>query len=96
VIRGVVGDTIKVVFRNNLDRPAPVHVHGVFYDKSSGGAPYADGTSGAAKNDDGVAPGATYTYSCEVPGPQCRRHRGRGDRIRTGSHRRPLGFSWPN
>ncbi|MFE5836402.1 multicopper oxidase domain-containing protein [Arthrobacter sp. NPDC056493] len=67
VIRGVVGDTIKVVFKNNLDRPASVHVHGVFYDKSSEGAPYADGTSGAAKNDDGVAPGATYTYSYEVP-----------------------------
>jgi FtsP/CotA-like multicopper oxidase with cupredoxin domain len=67
VIRGVVGDTIKVVFKNNLDRPASVHVHGVFYDKSSEGAPYADGTSGAAKNDDGVAPGATYTYTYEVP-----------------------------
>ena len=52
VIRGVVGDTIKVVFKNNLDRPASVHVHGVFYDKSSEGAPYADGTSGAAKNDE--------------------------------------------
>ena len=67
VIRGVVGDTIKVVFKNNLDRPASVHVHGVFYDKSSEGAPYADGTSGAAKNDDAVAPGGTYTYSWEVP-----------------------------
>ena len=67
VIRGVVGDTIKVVFKNNLDRPASVHVHGVFYDKSSEGAPYADGTSGAAKMDDGVAPGATYTYTYEVP-----------------------------
>jgi hephaestin len=67
VIRGVVGDTIKVVFKNNLDRPAAVHVHGVFYDKSSEGAPYQDGTSGAAKNDDAVAPGATYTYSYEVP-----------------------------
>lgn len=67
VIRGVVGDTIKVVFKNNLDRPAAVHVHGVFYDKSSEGAPYADGTSGAAKNDDAVAPGTTYTYSYEVP-----------------------------
>jgi FtsP/CotA-like multicopper oxidase with cupredoxin domain len=67
VIRGVVGDTIKVVFKNNLDRPASVHVHGVFYDKSSEGAPYADGTSGAAKDDDGVAPGSTYTYTYEVP-----------------------------
>jgi manganese oxidase len=67
VIRGVVGDTIKVVFKNNLDRPASVHVHGVFYDKSSEGAPYNDGTGAAAKADDGVAPGSTYTYSYEVP-----------------------------
>ncbi|MFC7847642.1 multicopper oxidase domain-containing protein [Arthrobacter sp. NPDC057388] len=67
VIRGVVGDTIKVVFKNNLDRPAAVHVHGVFYDKSSEGAPYNDGTGAADKGDDAVAAGATYTYSYEVP-----------------------------
>src|SRR4051794_29864322 len=49
VIRAIVGDTIKVVFRNNTSFPASMHPHGVFYDKSSEGAPYADGTSGAAK-----------------------------------------------
>ena len=67
IIRGVVGDTIKVVFRNNLDRPVSVHVHGVFYKKNSEGAPYNDGTSGADKADDAVAPGDTYTYSYGVP-----------------------------
>ncbi|MDJ0339140.1 multicopper oxidase domain-containing protein [Cryobacterium sp. PH31-O1] len=67
IIRGVVGDTIKVVFKNNLDRPSSVHVHGVFYTKSSEGAPYADGTTGAAKADDAVPPGGVYTYTYQVP-----------------------------
>lgn len=67
VIRGVVGDTIKVVFRNNLDRPASVHTHGVFYKKSSEGAPYDDGTAPSDKADDAVPPGGTYTYTYGVP-----------------------------
>ena len=67
LIRGVVGDTIKVVYRNNLDRPTSIHVHGVFYNKDSEGAPYADGTSGANKADDAVAPHGTHTYVWKVP-----------------------------
>ena len=67
LIRGVVGDTIRVVFRNNADRPYSIHPHGVFYDKSSEGVPYNDGTSGRDKADDGVAPGTTYTYVWPVP-----------------------------
>jgi FtsP/CotA-like multicopper oxidase with cupredoxin domain len=67
VIRAEVGDTIKVVFRNRTSIPASVHPHGVFYDKSSEGAPYADGTSGADKADDAVQPGRTVTYTWEVP-----------------------------
>ncbi|WP_406832775.1 multicopper oxidase domain-containing protein [Pedococcus sp. KACC 23699] len=67
VIRAVVGDTIKVVFRNNTTFPASVHPHGVFYTKSSEGAPYADGTHGADKADDAVPPGGTHTYSWKVP-----------------------------
>jgi len=67
LIRAVVGDTIRVVFRNNGDRPYSMHPHGVFYEKSSEGVPYNDGTSGADKADDGVAPGATYTYVWPVP-----------------------------
>jgi manganese oxidase len=67
VIRAEVGDTIKFVFKNNTRFPVSVHPHGVFYDKASEGAPYADGTSGASKNDDGVAPGSTYTYVWNVP-----------------------------
>lgn len=67
VIRGEVGDTIKVVFRNNGDRPYSVHPHGVFYNKDSEGAPYDDGTSGGDKLDDGVPPGATHVYVWPVP-----------------------------
>ncbi len=48
VIHAVVGDTIRVVFRNNGHRPYSMHPHGVFYEKSSEGAPYNDG----AGNDD--------------------------------------------
>jgi hephaestin len=67
LIRGVVGDTIRVVFRNNGNRPYSVHPHGVFYDKNAEGVPYNDGTSGGDKADDGVAPGATYVYLWPVP-----------------------------
>ncbi|HET9257002.1 MAG TPA: multicopper oxidase domain-containing protein [Pseudonocardiaceae bacterium] len=45
VIRAEVGDTIKVVFRNNCSFPASIHPHGVFYDKNDEGAPYNDGTA---------------------------------------------------
>lgn len=67
VIRAEVGDVIKVVFRNTCSFPTSVHPHGVFYTKSSEGAPYNDGTSGADKADDGVPTGDTYTYSWNVP-----------------------------
>lgn len=65
VIRAEVGDTIKVIFRNNARYNFSIHPHGVFYDKSSEGAATADGTTDTA--DDSVAPNATYTYTWEVP-----------------------------
>jgi FtsP/CotA-like multicopper oxidase with cupredoxin domain len=67
VIRAEVGDTIRVVFKNNASRPYSVHPHGVFYAKDSEGAPYSDGTSGADKLDDAVAPGDQYVYTWLVP-----------------------------
>jgi len=67
VVRAEVGDTIKFVFKNNTRFPASIHPHGVFYDKASEGAPYADGTTSSSQGDDGVAPGATYTYTWSVP-----------------------------
>lgn len=67
VIRGEVGDTIRVVFRNNATFKTSVHPHGVLYAKSSEGAPYDDGTGGADKADDGVPTGGTHTYVWSVP-----------------------------
>lgn len=68
VIRGVVDDTIVVVFKNmTTDQRLSVHPHGLFYDKSSEGTPYDDGTSNKDKFDDGVAPGAIYQYTWRVP-----------------------------
>jgi FtsP/CotA-like multicopper oxidase with cupredoxin domain len=67
VIRAEVGDTIKIVFLNRTAYPASVHAHGVFYEKDSEGAPYADGTSGADKRDDAVKPGGRHTYTWRVP-----------------------------
>jgi FtsP/CotA-like multicopper oxidase with cupredoxin domain len=67
VIHAEVGDTIKIVFRNNGDHPYSMHPHGVFYNKDSEGAPYQDGTAGQEKADDGVPPGSTHTYTWEVP-----------------------------
>ena len=67
LIRAEVGDTIRVVFRNQTNYPASMHPHGVFYNKDSEGAPYQDGTGSADKADDGVPPGSTHTYVWTVP-----------------------------
>jgi hypothetical protein len=67
VIHAEVGDTIKVVFRNTCAFPTSVHPHGVFYAKGSEGAPYADGTRGAAKKDDAVPTGGRHVYTWRVP-----------------------------
>ena len=67
ILRAEVGDTIKIIFKNNATRPYGMHPHGVFYDKDSEGAPYDDGTSGADKEDDAVPPGKTHTYTWKVP-----------------------------
>jgi len=42
-------------------------MHGFQYNKNAEGAPYADGTSGADKGDDAVAPGKTWVYNYTVP-----------------------------
>ncbi|HEY6853613.1 MAG TPA: multicopper oxidase domain-containing protein [Gemmatimonadales bacterium] len=67
VLHAVVGDTLRIVFRNNGPRPFSMHPHGVIYDKDSEGALYNDGTSGADKADDGVPPGGTHVYVWRVP-----------------------------
>ncbi len=67
LLRAEVGDTIKVVFKNNASFPASVHPHGVFYNKDSEGAPSADDTAETDKVDDAVPPGGTHTYTWPVP-----------------------------
>ncbi len=67
LVRAEVGDTVRIVFRNNSGFLASVHPHGVIYDKDSEGAPYEDGTSGPDKADDGVPQGGTHTYVWPVP-----------------------------
>ena len=67
ILRGEVGDTIRVVFKNNATHPFSMHPHGVFYNKDSEGSGYDDGTSGADKEDDDVMPGHTHVYTWQIP-----------------------------
>jgi FtsP/CotA-like multicopper oxidase with cupredoxin domain len=67
LIRAEVGDTIKVVFKNNAHHPFSLHPHGLLYLKDSEGAPYQDGVPDAQKGGDSVAPGSTFTYTWQVP-----------------------------
>jgi FtsP/CotA-like multicopper oxidase with cupredoxin domain len=67
VIRAEVGDTIKVVFKNNASRPYSVHPHGVLYDKASEGMAYDDGSPAAQKENGAVPTGHTWTYVWQVP-----------------------------
>ena len=68
VLRAEVGDTIRVVFRNNATRPYSMHPHGVFYNKDSEGTMnYNDSSSTADKANNVVLPGQTHTYTWEVP-----------------------------
>lgn len=67
LVRAEVGDTIKIVYRNNVKFPTSLHPHGVFYNKDSEGAHYNDGTTGGDRADDAVPPGGTHTYTWPVP-----------------------------
>jgi FtsP/CotA-like multicopper oxidase with cupredoxin domain len=67
LIRAEVGDSIRVVFRNNTHLTATMHAHGLRYAKDAEGATYNDNTSGSVKADDAVRPGGTYTYIWNVP-----------------------------
>ena len=81
VIRGVEGDTIKVVFLNRADKPYSMHPHGLLYDKDDEGATMgmhmASGTEAASMYSSSaeaplegkgaeVLPGQMYTYTWHV------------------------------
>jgi FtsP/CotA-like multicopper oxidase with cupredoxin domain len=65
LVRGQVGDTLRIVFRNRTDRAFSVHPHGVFYEKDSEGAPYAD--DDGVTNGDAVPPNGEHVYTWVVP-----------------------------
>jgi len=83
IIRGVEGDTIKVVFYNKASKPYSMHPHGLHYDKDNEGATHEAGGSdhhmkmdmdsmaGGSMPMDGagakVAPGQKYTYTWTIP-----------------------------
>jgi len=67
LIRAEVGDSIRIIFRNNTHLRVTMHAHGVSYTKDAEGAMYNDNTSGSVKTDDAVLPGGTYTYIWKVP-----------------------------
>ena len=64
LIRAEVGDTIRVVFKNNGHHPYSMHPHGVLYMKDSEGAQY---DSGLGPQNGAVAPGTMRTYVWTVP-----------------------------
>ena len=63
IVKGEVGDTIEVHFKNKANGTFSVHPHGVFYSKDSEGALYEDKTKGADKKDDRVTYGGSHTYT---------------------------------
>ncbi len=67
VIHAEVGDTIKVVFKNNCRISTSMHPHGVLYDKASEGAPYNDGVPDSQKPGEAIPAGGNYTYIWNVP-----------------------------
>jgi FtsP/CotA-like multicopper oxidase with cupredoxin domain len=78
IIRGVEGDTIKVVFYNKANKPYSMHPHGLRYDKDNEGATHDGGSdhhhmnmaSGSLQMDGSgakVSPGHKYTYTWTVP-----------------------------
>ena len=69
ILRAEVGDTIKVVFKNNASRPYGMHAPYVFRLRNATGAgnvPDATGNVVDAAPEDVVAPGATFTYEWDV------------------------------
>ncbi len=66
-IHAEVGDTVKVVFKNNCSIPTSMHPHGLFYLKESEGAAYNDNVLDSDKGGQSIPPGGNYTYTWQVP-----------------------------
>lgn len=64
VLRGEVGDVLRIVVRNDSASPHGLHPHGVFYSKAFEGAHYDDGGHGPRGL---IPPGGTYTYLWDIP-----------------------------
>jgi manganese oxidase len=70
LIRAEVGDTIRIVFKNNSSLVCSMHPHGLFYDKQSEGAYYGEGSGllpDAKMKGNAVQKGETFTYTWTVP-----------------------------
>ncbi|XP_043830682.1 coagulation factor VIII [Dromiciops gliroides] len=65
-IRAEVNDTIVITLKNMASHPVSLHAVGISYWKASEGARYNDQTNYMEKQDDKVAPGASYTYVWKV------------------------------
>jgi len=69
ILRAEVGDTIKVVFKNNASRPYGMRAPDVFRLRNAtgtGSVPDASGNVVDQDPEDAVAPGATFTYEWDV------------------------------
>lgn len=70
LLRAEVGDTIKVVFKNNTNLICTMHAHGLLYDKDSEGAYYGKGPGvppDPAIKGNTVHQGEVVTYTWTVP-----------------------------
>jgi manganese oxidase len=68
LIRAEVGDTVKVVFKNNTRMTCSMHPHGLAYDEDSEGAYYGKGVGvPPVMKGNGVQKGEVYTYTWTVP-----------------------------
>ena len=66
ILKGEVGDTIVVHFKNMADGNFSVHPHGLFYSKDSEGALYTDETKDADKKDDHVPRNGRHMYTWKI------------------------------
>jgi manganese oxidase len=70
LIRAEVGDTVKIVFKNNTRMIVTMHPHGLDYDKDSEGAYYSQAAGAPPDRNnkgDAVHKGEVFTYTWTVP-----------------------------